>query len=214
VRFGPFGTTLAAYVAECEAREPGFAARVEALMRDATWYNFPNGIRETGACCNTPGMSHQEVGPMTAYDSTTLARFWAKVDKGDGCWLWTASTIVGYGQFWPKSRTFVYAHRFAYELAYGPIPAGLQICHTCDNRRCVNPAHMFLGTHKDNAEDRERKGRSPRGVARPNAKLNDATVRAIRAAANASSIAALARSYGVSECTISDVIKQRTWRHV
>lgn len=180
------------------------------------WYNFRNGIGKTGARLEpAPGVSHQEEPPVTSYDSTTLARFWAKVDKSGDCWLWTASTAVGYGQFFPARRTMVYAHRLSYELAFGPIPEGLQVCHTCDNRRCVNPAHFFLGTHKDNADDRERKGRSPRGAARPNAKLDEAKVRAIRArVAVGERQAALAREYGVAAGTIQRIIERRSWKFV
>ena len=78
-------------------------------------------------------------------DPRIAERFWAKVDRrgDDECWPWTASrTYQGYGQFFPAKRTFVRAHRFAYEAAIGPIPAGLTIDHLCRNKACVNPAHM------------------------------------------------------------------------
>ena len=69
-------------------------------------------------------------------------RFWARVVKGDGCWLWSGATNDhGYGQLHRDRRT-VYAHRFSYELAVGPIPAGLQIDHLCRNRSCVRPHHL------------------------------------------------------------------------
>jgi len=87
-------------------------------------------------------------------------RFWEKVEKTDGCWLWTSTLNTwGYGQF-QIGRTKQYrAHRIAYELTYGPIPAGMHVCHHCDNPRCVRPDHLFLGTHLDNMRDRQAKGR-------------------------------------------------------
>lgn len=77
-----------------------------------------------------------------------MSTFWSRVDKTDGCWLWT-STVVwnGYGQFRINNRR-VYAHRFAYEQVVGPVPDGLD--HLCRNRRCVNPAHLEPVTRQEN----------------------------------------------------------------
>jgi len=88
-------------------------------------------------------------------------RFWAKVDRSDGdagCWWWLGGgTTSGHGMFSHNYRS-VPAHRFAYALTFGAIPAGLVICHHCDNPRCVNPAHLFLGTYADNMQDKLKKG--------------------------------------------------------
>lgn len=93
------------------------------------------------------------------HDERMLSRFWAKVDKSDGCWMWTAAKKqYGYGVFNAGGK-FVLAHRFAYELLVGEIPNGLMCCHHCDTPSCVNPAHIFLGTNKDNAADRDKKNR-------------------------------------------------------
>lgn len=87
-------------------------------------------------------------------------RFWEKVQKGAGCWVWTASLNgTGYGQFSIHNKP-VRAHRYAYELLNGPIPAGKRVCHTCDNPPCVRPDHLFIGTAKDNTLDMIRKGRN------------------------------------------------------
>ena len=82
-------------------------------------------------------------------------RFESKIQKSDGCWLWLASTINGYGQFGKGLR----AHRVSYSLYRGEIPDGMCVLHKCDVPLCVNPDHLFLGTRIENNEDKVRKGR-------------------------------------------------------
>jgi len=92
--------------------------------------------------------------------SNMVARFWAKVEKTEGCWLWRGAARRGYGAFSPQHGTTRPAHRVAWELANSaPIPDGLCVLHRCDNPPCVRPDHLFLGTKKDNAQDAIRKGR-------------------------------------------------------
>lgn len=81
-------------------------------------------------------------------------RFWAKVDKTDGCWNWTAAKAHGYGRFNIALRTTIAAHRFSYELENGPIAQGLVLDHTCHNKACVNPSHLRVATNKQNIENR------------------------------------------------------------
>lgn len=98
---------------------------------------------------------------MSARAVPPLERFWAKVQKTETCWLWTAgATTKGYGYFCPTRPNKVYAHRYSWELVNGAIPTGLLVCHTCDNPPCVNPSHLFLGTVRDNAIDMSLKGRA------------------------------------------------------
>lgn len=80
-------------------------------------------------------------------------RFWAKVDKTDGCWLWTAATVNGYGYFGTKRPKTVYAHRFAYELLVGPIPPEMELDHVRCAKNCVRPDHLRLVTSGQNNEN-------------------------------------------------------------
>jgi hypothetical protein len=85
---------------------------------------------------------------------TVEERFWAKVNKTDSCWEWTAAQFPGgYGSFFIEKKSHV-AHRVSYEMFFGPIPEGMEIDHTCHSRGCVNPGHLRLATHKQNSENR------------------------------------------------------------
>lgn len=146
-------------------------------------------------------------------------RFWSHVDKGGPtvrpelgpCWVWIGSRHRnGYGQSTSKLDKEGLAHRRAWTLTNGPIPGGLHVLHRCDNRPCVRPEHLFLGTHTDNCVDMWTKDRHPRS-----ATLTTTDVRAIRdAAASGTSRAALAAQYGVHYMTVTDVVRRRTWKHV
>jgi hypothetical protein len=153
-----------------------------------------------------------------------LERFWAKVDiRGDDeCWPWTAAVRnkrEGYGAFWLNGRHQP-APRVAMILS-GTYIDGMQVCHRCDNPKCCNPKHLFLGTNLDNNQDKVLKGRHAFGSGNGNAKLTDAAVREIRAAKadrngrrlKPGQLAALAARFGVSEACITDA-QSRSWRHV
>jgi hypothetical protein len=93
-----------------------------------------------------------------------IDRFWAKVQKTDTCWLWNAcKNSDGYGRFNVNGR-LTQAHRFSYELVHGPIESNkIHVLHTCDTPNCVNPGHLFTGTHSDNMRDMYRKFRHGNG---------------------------------------------------
>lgn len=160
------------------------------------------------------------------------ARFWSKVRKGapGECWPYLeASDKDGYGVFTPKHQS-MRAHRFAYEVAVGPIPRGVVVRHRCDNPPCCNPAHLEPGTVADNNADAVRRGRTAsgdrnfahrhpellkRGTAHPNAKLNDQAVREIRAAlVGGETQRAIAARYGVDQQIVRRIGCGQLWRHV
>lgn len=157
------------------------------------------------------------------------ARFWSYVDKSgaNGCWLWTGALFggTGYGSMYvgPRRRG-VGAHRVSWELHFGAIPDGLCVLHRCDNRPCVRPEHLFLGTRADNIADCYAKGRTvqqtrrylmARGERVSTAKLTESQVIKIRLQrADGRSVHSLAREYGVSYHAIKGVVTRATWRHV
>lgn len=144
-----------------------------------------------------------------------LEVFERKFVKSDGCWQWTGATnSTGYGSYGMRN-----AHRVAFEVYKGPIPDGANVCHTCDNRRCVNPAHLWLGTRSENMKDCSRKGRTviPHfiGSNHPEAKMDEEKVRSVRLeVAEGMPKRAAARKYAIDRATLRSILERRTWRHV
>ena len=144
-------------------------------------------------------------------------RFWAKVHKTDnGCWLWTASNVRGYGQYRLNGK-IRFAHRVSYAHHIGSIPDGHLVLHRCDTPACVNPDHLFTGTAQDNSDDKMSKGRDKKviGVAHHNAKMTPETVRLARRMARAGMAGrSIADAFGVASSTMNAMLKGETWQHV
>lgn len=164
------------------------------------------------------------------------------MNKTATCWLWTGAILRargGYGAFDIRGNGENKAHRASWVLAFGPIPDGMFVLHKCDNPACVNPKHLWLGTHQDNMADMARKGRhfsktKPHRIARGDlngsrthperlargersgaAKLRPQDVLEIRARqAAGESLASLGRSFGVSYQAIGYVVNRKSWAHI
>jgi len=168
-----------------------------------------------------PSIVHKAIPVYPSYDPE---RFWAKVAKGPGCWEWQGRIDdTGYGRCWYAGNHAV-AHRVAWVLTNGPIPSGhsgpgrIGVLHHCDNRKCCRPDHLFLGSDKDNALDRDRKGRrtAQRGSSNSGAKLTEEDVRRIRRQYvwRRFGCDKLATEYGVSRVTINRIVRRVAWAHV
>ncbi len=147
-------------------------------------------------------------------DEALKARFMTKVVKTKTCWVFTgAPSFWGYGKFGPRHRVQG-AHRFAYETFVGKIPKGIFVCHSCDNRICVNPEHLFLGTPADNMRDMVNKGRSASGERCHLSKLTTKKVAEIRRLyfVENKSQDEIAKMFGVWQTNVSSIVRGCTWK--
>lgn len=134
------------------------------------------------------------------------------INDDTGCWEWAGAFFSnGYARAGLNGFS-QRASRMSYEIFKGKIPDDMLMCHTCDNRKCVNPDHLFIGTPKDNSKDMVAKGRSLRGEKHHNSKLTEKAVITIRGSKKSKEF--LAKKYQVSIFTIIDVLNGRTWKHV
>lgn len=143
---------------------------------------------------------------------SAVRRFLSRVDRSGECWTWTARTDKdGYGAIDIDGDKK--AHRLAYELAFDIAPGDRLVCHRCDNPRCVNPAHLFLGDNAINTADRNAKGRQARGPRVNHAKLETVDVESIWTdLARGIRQVDIAARHGVSQSTVSSIKRRKTWR--
>lgn len=160
---------------------------------------------------------------------TDLEDFLSRIEKTKSCWEWRGSRVkAGYGIFW-KDRKHLRAHRVSYQLFKGEIQNGLCVCHTCDNRSCVNPDHLFLGTHEENMKDAKMKGRFKsrparvsintanyhRGSSHHAALINESDVISLRRLRREGwALKSLAKRFGVSWPQAQRIACGTDWKHV
>ncbi len=158
-------------------------------------------------------------------------RFWKKVNKTNDCWLWTASNNYQYGTLNIKNK-ICKAHRLSWELHYGKIPDELHVLHHCDIPLCVNPDHLFLGSHQDNMKDMIEKGRETfkkgfdikkvcpnlvinnKGERNGRSKLTEKDVLEIRKLSSLMTHVKLAKIFKMSPVTISEIVNNKSWTHI
>jgi hypothetical protein len=130
-----------------------------------------------------------------------------------GCWEVTSHALDsnGYPAAFINGKT-KRLHRYSYEVHFGPIPSNLCVCHKCDNKRCINPKHFFLGTKAENTKDMKDKGRARRGAEHFRTKLNECEVKNIRSLySEGISETFLAEFFGVSYSVIYHIVRGKTW---
>ena len=153
-----------------------------------------------------------------------MKRFWSKVDKSGDCWEWKAyKDKLGYGFFNLTGERMELAHRVAWKLVNGEIPEGDHygttcVCHHCDNPSCVNPAHLFLGSHTDNMKDMTEKKRnvpqSMKGSKHPNSKLTEKDVIAIRSMKGTASYSEIGKGFGIGADNVYQIMNRIAWKHI
>ena len=166
----------------------------------------------------TKGQPRQYIRGHHSRRTDIAGTFWQMVDMStgqDGCWPWTGPRSgAGYGRFSYSGRRYP-AHRIAYELLDGHIPAGLLVCHRCDNPPCYNPAHLFLGTMADNMADMVSKGRQNKGERHHWAVYTEAQMsESLTMYRDGVSWADILARTGVSKCSVYFAARGRSWKHL
>lgn len=144
-------------------------------------------------------------------------RFYKNIIISDDCWGWSGTIMNGYGKLQVKNRQIL-AHRYSWQIHNGPIPFGLHVLHHCDNPPCSNPKHLFLGTDKDNSDDKLKKGRGNhlKGENAPCNVLTNSQVGEIKILLSTTNISQykLAKIFNVHKSTINNIQSDRGWNHI
>ena len=172
----------------------------------------PNQLRRgAGIYCSRPCKNVGGRRPLAD-------RLWDKVDRSGGpdvCWPYTTITKDTYGLIYylkdDGSRDFISSHRAAWFVTHGVLPQAW-VLHRCNNKRCCNPAHLYLGTHQDNMLDAKMAGVMPHGNVHHKAKITDDIARAIRELYGSMSQRQLAQMFSVSQANISDILHGNIWK--
>ena len=171
---------------------------------------------------------------MLCKKTNPIKRFWSKVDKTsnpNGCWEWTASITRGYGRFSLTHSKPIQAHRYSWIIHFGNIPDNLCVLHKCDNQLCVNPDHLFLGTHKDNTQDMIKKQRHQFGNNHYYKRIPNKILKGCQIGTSIFtneqileirqkyipykySAPMLAKEYRVHLRTITRILRHETWKHI
>jgi len=182
----------------------------------ASFFIHPHKLREgKGKFCSKPCANEGTRKPRSPLED----RFWAKVEKSDSCWEWKGTINEnGYGMI-TIERKPQRAHRISYTLKRGPIPNGMCVLHHCDNRCCVNPDHLFLGTYLDNSRDMDAKGRRRSNVrpgeGSPTHILTEEQVLEIRKQKEQGiSTKQISASFGIAKSTVFQIVNRQTWKHI
>ncbi len=191
---------------------------VSCVVCNSTFLKYSSLVKSRpNHCCSRKCQSDFTSGPRNPnWHGGLIVRFWRKVSKGDGCWEWTGA-INGHGYGFISAaigHKKLLAHRASWMINKGPIPEGMLVCHHCDNRSCVNPDHLFIGTHNDNSLDKLSKGREARGERSGSSKLVDAQVLEIRELLKVFTATEIARRFHVSCNAILKIKNGRTWSHL
>lgn len=206
------------------------SARAQRWAYKLTYGEIP-ARRSVKRTCASPMCVRPEHLTLIGSRGDISERFWDKVTKTDGCWVWNGSRQpFGHGTLHVGGRAGRHqlAHRISWELHYGAIPEGAYVLHRCDTPWCVRPDHLFTGSHADNQRDMKDKGRAAKGERKKGAKVTGNQVREIRNRYagrkldpngrawknDPNSILVIAKDYGVAMETIFDIVKRRTWKHI
>lgn len=174
---------------------------------------------EAHGLCNKHYLRKRTHGTEYWSPPTFEQRFWSRVEKSDGCWLWTGKPCgKGYGSLRSNNVRY-YAHRASWIIHRGPIPPQMCVLHRCDNPPCVNPAHLFLGSLADNVRDMVEKGRQSSmpmpGEANGFSRFTDNDIREMRRQRKGGDLlATIARRFSTSQEYVSLIVKRKAWKHV